>query len=280
MLNWNKKARVVVLDPMASYRRSRTPSAARKDMISQLPDDVKEKILECLPTSDAARTALLSTDWKDVWLRHGRLVFDTHFFKCLRKCEGDKRVALVSIINDILLHRAGPVKKFTLHIFYPEDPKPEQSDLDRWCRYLSRNGIEELNICISGKKYRLPSCIVSCRTIRQLKLGGDRFDDSFDFDCPVNAGCIFHSVTSLVFRNVQVPLHCTFHKFQFIFVPIPSGSFIKLDISAYFQPTSTNISMNELKFFSCPPCFSYRKWQSGLLPQLTYLTRCRNSSCE
>ncbi|XP_019188349.1 PREDICTED: uncharacterized protein LOC109182652 [Ipomoea nil] len=91
------------------YRRSKTTSAARKDMISQLPDDVKEKILECLPTPDAARTALLSTDWKDVWLRHGRLDFNTHFFKCLRKCEGDKRVALVSTINDILLHRAGQV---------------------------------------------------------------------------------------------------------------------------------------------------------------------------
>ncbi|XP_031121088.1 F-box/FBD/LRR-repeat protein At1g13570-like [Ipomoea triloba] len=184
---------------MASYRRSRTTSAARKDMISQLPDDVKEKILECLPTSDAARTALLSTDWKDVWLRNGRLVFDTHFFKCLRKCEGDKRVALVSIINDILLHRAGPVKKFTLVISCPEDPKPQQSDLDRWCRYLSRNGIEELNISISGKKYRLPSCIVSCRTITQLKLGGE----GFDFDCLVNAGGVFPGVTSLVFRNVH-----------------------------------------------------------------------------
>ncbi|XP_019150404.1 PREDICTED: FBD-associated F-box protein At5g38590-like [Ipomoea nil] len=103
------------------------------DIISELPDDVKDKILECLPTRDAARTTLLSTHWKDVWLRHERLVFDTHFFECLRKCEGDKPVGLINVINHILLHRAAPVKKFSLCISCPElegRPKPQQSDID------------------------------------------------------------------------------------------------------------------------------------------------------
>nr|GLL33695.1 F-box/FBD/LRR-repeat protein At1g13570-like isoform X4 [Ipomoea trifida] len=144
---------------------------ARKDIISELPDDVKEKILECLPIRDVARTALLSTDWKDVWLRHGRLVFDTHFLECLRKCEG------------------------------LEGPKPQQSDIDGWCVYLSRNGVEELNISVFGKQYKLPSCIISCPTIKQLILGGF----NFDIDCPVDGvgGCIFHGVTSLVFYGVE-----------------------------------------------------------------------------
>ncbi|XP_031120887.1 F-box/LRR-repeat protein At3g03360-like [Ipomoea triloba] len=176
---------------------------ARKDIISELPDDVKEKILECLPIRDVARTALLSTDWKDVWLRHGRLVFDTHFLECLRKCEGDKPVGLVNVINHILLHRAGPVKKFSLCISCPglEGPKPQQSDIDGWCVYLSRNGVEELNISVFGKQYKLPSCIISCPTIKQLILGGF----NFDIDCPIDGvgGCIFHGVTSLVFYGVE-----------------------------------------------------------------------------
>nr|GME10932.1 F-box/FBD/LRR-repeat protein At1g13570-like [Ipomoea batatas]GME17066.1 F-box/FBD/LRR-repeat protein At1g13570-like [Ipomoea batatas] len=176
---------------------------ARKDIISELPDDVKEKILECLPIRDVARTALLSTDWKDVWLRHGRLVFDTHFLECLRKCEVDKPVGLVNVINHILLHRAGPVKKFSLCISCPglEGPKPQQSDIDGWCVYLSRNGVEELNISVFGKQYKLPSCIISCPTIKQLILGGF----NFDIDCPVDGvgGCIFHGVTSL-FGDVAV----------------------------------------------------------------------------
>nr|GMD28568.1 F-box/FBD/LRR-repeat protein At1g13570-like [Ipomoea batatas] len=155
---------------------------ARKDIISELPDNVKDKILECLPTRDAARTALLSTHWKHVWLHHGRLVFDTHFLECLRKCEGDKLVGLINVINRILLNRASPVKKFSLCISCPEleGPKPQQSDIDRWCLYLSRNGVEELNITIFGEEYKLPSCIILCRTIKQLKLGGFKFD----IDCP------------------------------------------------------------------------------------------------
>nr|GLL33728.1 F-box/FBD/LRR-repeat protein At1g13570-like [Ipomoea trifida] len=155
---------------------------ARKDIISELPDNVKDKILECLPTRDAARTALLSTHWKHVWLHHGRLVFDTHFLECLRKCEGDKLVWLINVINHILLNHPSPVKKFSLCISCPEleGPKPQQSDIDRWCLYLSRNGVEELNITIFGEQYKLSSCIILCRTIKQLKLGGFKFD----IDCP------------------------------------------------------------------------------------------------
>ncbi|XP_031121040.1 F-box/FBD/LRR-repeat protein At1g13570-like [Ipomoea triloba] len=152
---------------------------ARKDIISELPDDVKDKILECLPIREAARTALLSTHWKHVWLRHGRLVFVIDFLECLRKREGDKPVELLNIVNHILLHRAAPVKKFTLCISCPEleAPKPQQ----HWCRYLSRNGIEELNITISEKQYKLSSCIIPCRTFKQLKPGHDRLTFDYEF---------------------------------------------------------------------------------------------------
>nr|GLL33363.1 FBD-associated F-box protein At5g38590-like [Ipomoea trifida] len=155
---------------------------ARKDIISELPDNVKDKILECFHTRDAVRTALLSTHWKHVWLHHGRLVFDTHFLECLRKCKGDKLVGLINIINHILLNRVCPVKKFSLCISCPEleAPKPQQLDIDRWSLYLSRNGVEELNITIFGEQYKLPSCIIFCGTIKQLKLGGF----NFDIDCP------------------------------------------------------------------------------------------------
>nr|GMD28594.1 F-box/FBD/LRR-repeat protein At1g13570-like [Ipomoea batatas] len=184
-----------------AWRLKAVPDASR-DLISQLPLEVKDKILECLPTRDAARTALLSTHWKHVWLHHGRLVFDTHFLECLRKCEGDKLVGLINVINHILLNHASPVKKFSLCISCPEleGPNPQQSDIDCWCLYLSRNGVEELNITIFGEQYKLSSCIILCRTIKQLKLGGFKFD----IDCPVNgAGCIFPGVTSLVFKDVE-----------------------------------------------------------------------------
>nr|GMD27088.1 F-box/FBD/LRR-repeat protein At1g13570-like [Ipomoea batatas] len=124
---------------MASCRRRKSEADAGRDVISELPSEVKERILECLPTRDAARTALLSTHWNHVWLRLGRLVFHQDFFECFSKYEGEKGMAQISTINDILMLRAGPVKKFVLHLRHASDPKPQQSDLDRWCRFLSRN---------------------------------------------------------------------------------------------------------------------------------------------
>ncbi|XP_019150425.1 PREDICTED: F-box/FBD/LRR-repeat protein At1g13570-like isoform X2 [Ipomoea nil] len=179
---------------MASCRRRKSEAGAGMDAISELPAEVKERILECLPTRDAARTALLSTHWNDVWLRHGQLVFDKDFFECFSKYEGEKGMAQISTINDILMLR-GPVKKFTLHIRHASDPKPQQSDLDRWCRLLSRNGLQELSLFISDN-HQLPSCIFSCRTVKQLFLG----DLIFDLSIP---GCIFPSATSLAFKHAE-----------------------------------------------------------------------------
>nr|GMD25541.1 F-box/FBD/LRR-repeat protein At1g13570-like [Ipomoea batatas] len=180
---------------MARRLRLRIVPDANRDLISELPLELKERILECLPTRDAARTALLSTHWNHVWLRHGPLVFDQYFFECFSKYEGEKGMAQISTINDILMLRAGPVKKFILHLRHASDPKPQQSDLDRWCRFLSRNGLQELNLFISCN-HKLPSCIFSCGTIKQLILGDLIFDLSI-------ARCIFPSVTSLTFKNAE-----------------------------------------------------------------------------
>ncbi|XP_019177292.1 PREDICTED: uncharacterized protein LOC109172567 [Ipomoea nil] len=46
------------------------------DLISELPVEVKELIVQCLPFPDAARTAVLSTHWKDVWLQHACRLWD------------------------------------------------------------------------------------------------------------------------------------------------------------------------------------------------------------
>nr|GLL33727.1 F-box/FBD/LRR-repeat protein At1g13570-like [Ipomoea trifida]GMD69364.1 F-box/FBD/LRR-repeat protein At1g13570-like [Ipomoea batatas] len=70
---------------MASRRRRKSEADAGRDLISELPAEVKERILECLPTREAARTALLSTHWNNVWLRHGRLVFDWGFEKVIEE---------------------------------------------------------------------------------------------------------------------------------------------------------------------------------------------------
>nr|GMC47985.1 F-box/FBD/LRR-repeat protein At1g13570-like [Ipomoea batatas] len=116
-------------------------------------------------------------------MQHGRLAFDWEFLLTVQQSQDDYGRTLVNIINNILFARSWPVKKFTLQISY-EDPQPQQSDIDRWCLFLSRNGVEELNICLDSNDYpqpQLPFCLLSCRTIKELIVRGPTID------LPVNA---------------------------------------------------------------------------------------------
>nr|GMD39172.1 F-box/FBD/LRR-repeat protein At1g13570-like [Ipomoea batatas] len=145
----------------------KTLLGASRDLISELPVEIKDRILECLTTRDAARTALLSTHWNDVWLQHEQLTFDCDFVQSFQQSQDVEGRTLVSIINNILFSRAGPVKKFTLEIDTENDPSPlpHQSDIDRW-------------------------------TIKKLIVEGP------DIDLPLSACGIFSNVTSLAFLNV------------------------------------------------------------------------------
>ncbi|CAH9096368.1 unnamed protein product [Cuscuta epithymum] len=176
---------------MSIYRR-------RKTAISELREEIEERILERLPTRDAARCALLSTQWRDAWYRQGRLVFDSAFYSSIRNRKDDCS-SVVSIINNILMLRAGPVKKFTFYTSSSSEQPLKQSDLDRWCLFLSRNGVEELHLSAPYglTKYKVPSCLLWCKTIKQLKV------EFILFDFPANAACIFPGMTSSYFRLVE-----------------------------------------------------------------------------
>ncbi|CAH9124147.1 unnamed protein product [Cuscuta epithymum] len=178
-------------------RRPRTKPGS--DLISQLPEDLKHRILERLDTTSAAKTALVSRQWMDVWLRHSKLVFGWP-----RGEEDEDGVKyIVKTITNVLLLRTGPVKKFMLG-FYQEYHTPEQSDLDVWCLFLSRNGIEQLYLGIHpnpdiGEKFTIPFCIISCPTIKTLYVEG------LDFCVPVCAphGGILSGVTTLAFTSSE-----------------------------------------------------------------------------
>nr|GMD29527.1 F-box/FBD/LRR-repeat protein At1g13570-like [Ipomoea batatas] len=125
---------------MAQPRRTKTLPDGSMDLISQLPGEVKDRILECLPTRDAAKMALLSTHWNDAWLQHGRLAFDSDFFHSVEWCHEDEEgLNPVNIINNILFFRAGPVKKFILRLS-SDDLRPEESDFKRTIQQLIVEG--------------------------------------------------------------------------------------------------------------------------------------------
>nr|GLL33722.1 F-box/FBD/LRR-repeat protein At1g13570-like [Ipomoea trifida] len=139
---------------MATGPRLETTQHETRDLISELPTELKHKILECLPTREAARMAILSTLWKNVWLQHGRLVFDKAFFRSIQNYIAENSTSALNIIYNILLLHRGPVKKFTLKIYL--ELKLQQSDIEWGCHFLSRNGIEELTLLVLGKTPRSP----------------------------------------------------------------------------------------------------------------------------
>ncbi|KAJ0837882.1 putative F-box domain, leucine-rich repeat domain superfamily, F-box-like domain superfamily [Helianthus annuus] len=164
-------------------------------IISSMPDNVVTNILDRLPLQDAVRTSILSRNWRFKWTMLSQLVFDDNFYEYLLKVEG--RVTYKRIINRLLLHLKGVIRKFVLHT---DDGRRylDDEDIDQWIFFLSRQGIKDLTICNDdGPLLNLPAHLFSCLELRHLKL------DSCYFDLPAS----FHgfpNLLSLELHNVQI----------------------------------------------------------------------------
>ncbi|KAM5564254.1 F-box/FBD/LRR-repeat protein [Rosa sericea] len=129
------------------------------DRISNLPSDVTEKILLCLPIRDAVRTSVLSTKWryKSAMLPH--LVFDPQSISTQLQ-------TFANVVDHLLLSHFGPVYKFKLareHVSF--------RDIDRWMLYVSRNSVKEFILEILGRqRYKVPSSMFSCQDLTYLEL--------------------------------------------------------------------------------------------------------------
>ncbi|KAK9276675.1 hypothetical protein L1049_006211 [Liquidambar formosana] len=106
---------------MTRGRKRKADGKPTSDIISVLPKNVIECILEHLPIRDAVRTSILSRKWRYNWISIPQLVFEYQFFgdtvedKALR--EYDQSMA---IINNVLLLHSGPILKFVLrHSKFP-----------------------------------------------------------------------------------------------------------------------------------------------------------------
>ncbi|GMP58376.1 hypothetical protein CsSME_00022065 [Camellia sinensis var. sinensis] len=134
------------------------------DIITHLPDDVKETILTCLPLQDAARTSILSRKWRYMWMRLPQLVFDDMF--CRESIRIEKNKLMMTIYQVLLLH-CGPILKFTLSLSGLESC----SEIDQLVLFVSDNIIQEFTLHIrKGARYKLPSSLFSCLQLKHLNL--------------------------------------------------------------------------------------------------------------
>ncbi|XP_002521998.2 F-box/FBD/LRR-repeat protein At1g13570 [Ricinus communis] len=158
------------------------------DRISDLPSNVIDHILACLPLKDAVRTSTLSKKWKEKWHTVPQIIVDENFFheRSQRKIEG--------IINYILTRHEGKIEKFSVSVEKVKDCY----NMKLWIWRLSQKSIQELTLLIRrGRRNEVPFGLFSCQQLRKLNLR--RFEVK-----PANSFKGFHNLISLQLNKVNI----------------------------------------------------------------------------
>ncbi|CAN0923867.1 F-box/FBD/LRR-repeat protein At1g13570 [Linum grandiflorum] len=149
------------------------------DRISTLPCIVKDHILSFLPLREAAKTSVLSTEWRHDWTYRPILYFDDNHrkplesLKLLEPYDAYFYQTLLDVLCILKLHR-GRLREFALVL--PE--LEEFYDLnDQIMCHLDGTHMESFTIDV--KDYILPiSCISTFRKLRKLQLSCCQFASS------------------------------------------------------------------------------------------------------
>ncbi|KAL2531542.1 F-box/fbd/LRR-repeat protein [Abeliophyllum distichum] len=137
------------------------------DMISDLPDDVIEIVLMCLTMRDAAKTSILSKQWRYKWVKLPQLIFDDTLLQKSERNLELARMKFVGILYQVLLLHQGPITKSSLII-----PNLRGgSEIDHLIYILWKNGVEEFTLKIKNmEEYKLPSSLFMCLHLKHLNL--------------------------------------------------------------------------------------------------------------
>ncbi|XP_019246393.1 PREDICTED: F-box/FBD/LRR-repeat protein At1g13570-like [Nicotiana attenuata] len=111
------------------------------DVLSNLPDNVIDVILMCLPCKDGVRTSELSKKWRYHWCRLAKF----ELYESLWRTQKDRlypTVRFAKIAYQLLTHHEGPITKFKLNITHRY--LKECPEIDNFIYFLSRKGIQHL----------------------------------------------------------------------------------------------------------------------------------------
>ncbi|KAJ0549176.1 putative F-box domain-containing protein [Helianthus annuus] len=159
------------------------------DRISKLPIGIIETILCFLPIQEAARTSILSREWRYHWTKIPKLVFNEYTFevstdraepsvleqtfdKPSKRREMHKRCKFFYAIYQVLLMHEGPINEFTLSM----GVDTSCVEIDQIQRHLSKKNtlkILKLDFCTGGDvEYKLPISLFSLHQLTSLYLSG------------------------------------------------------------------------------------------------------------
>ncbi|GJM90856.1 hypothetical protein PR202_ga07176 [Eleusine coracana subsp. coracana] len=117
--------------PAVPKRQRRPPCI---DRISDLPDDILGDIISLLPTKDAARTQILATRWRHLWLS-APLNLDQSGFQLL------PRRLIAGLFSLILGAHGGPVRRLAFQV---SALNRSPGTIDSWLRSKKLDKLQEL----------------------------------------------------------------------------------------------------------------------------------------
>ncbi|XP_077228046.1 F-box/FBD/LRR-repeat protein At1g13570-like isoform X2 [Tasmannia lanceolata] len=146
---------------MAETARKRVQESQGLDRISDLPTPILTSILSLVPIKQAARTSVLSKNWRYIWNSITNLYLnDTDFHH-----RGSK---WLSIVYHILHSRLDPIDRCC---FYFKFVKLYTNHFDNFILCLNNKGIRELVLTNVGTNlYQITPYVFFCSALRKLEL--------------------------------------------------------------------------------------------------------------
>ncbi|KAK9078400.1 hypothetical protein SSX86_002457 [Deinandra increscens subsp. villosa] len=183
------------------------------DIITTLPETITETILCLLPIEEAARTSILSREWRYKWTKIPKLIFHSsgEFERTgentasdiqMARKNMDGRCKLFYVVYQVLLLHQGPIHEFALHM----DADYHCFEVDQIILYLSRNhALKKLQLEFMGQGvYKLPLCAFSLHQLTDLDLSQIDLDHQ-----PIFGG--FPKLRSLNLCSVSISTKALLH---------------------------------------------------------------------
>ncbi|KAJ0784288.1 putative FBD domain, leucine-rich repeat domain superfamily, F-box-like domain superfamily [Helianthus annuus] len=244
------------------------------DMFKKLPHTIIENILCLVPIQEAARTSILSKEWRYHWTKIPKLVFDEETFQVLgdvsdQRPRKEERVSniqnqregtsywckLFYAFYQILLKHEGPIHEFTLNVLSDETC----DEIYHIINYALRNySVKKLTIDITWA-YLLPLSMLSFHQLTDLHL------DNCDLGYRPMTFNVFDSLTNLYLRDVDTSKKTLLHLISSC--PLLKSLTLMIDDSQGFDESLDFEEYSLTNLFECFPtvenlstCFSITKY--------------------
>ncbi|KAI7742914.1 hypothetical protein M8C21_008719, partial [Ambrosia artemisiifolia] len=205
------RGKAVIVNEMAHDFLPEAPEnqqgCLKMDRISKLPTGIIETILCLMPIQDAARTSVLSREWRYHWTKIPKLAFiertfqvsnnqadlsvlEQTFSSSIRKTMYKRRKLLYAIYQVLLIHQ-GPIHEFTLRM----DVDDFYVEINHIILHLvNRNTVKILQLDLAGH-YALPLSFCSLHQLTNLSVRNCSFDRLLSFSgfCCLTTLCLQHA---------------------------------------------------------------------------------------